>query len=79
MRENDHMLLFLTRPTGAGKTTAIKAAKWFCFEYDSSSNIMWTDTSFFYILYTGSATSAFGGQTIVKASVMCTTTVTQNQ
>ena len=29
------MLLFLTGPAGAGKNTAIKADKWFCFEFCS--------------------------------------------
>ena len=64
------MLLFLTRLAGAGKTTAIKAAEQFCFEFCSSCNIMWTDKSFFYTAYTGSAASTFGGRTIVKASGM---------
>jgi flagellar biosynthesis GTPase FlhF len=73
----DQLLLFLTGPAGAGKTTAIKAAERFCFEFCSSCNIIWTDTSFFYTAYTGSAASAFGGRTIVKASGMFTTTVTE--
>ena len=29
----DQLLLFFTGPAGAGKTTAIKAAEWFCFEF----------------------------------------------
>ena len=75
----DQMLLFLTGVAGAGKTTAIKAAEQFYHEFYSLSKIMWTNTTFFYTVNTGSAASAFGGQTIVKASGMCTTTVTQNQ
>ena len=75
----DQLLLFLTGPAGAGKTTAIKAAERFCFEFCSSCNIIWTDTSFFYTAYTGSAASAFGGRTIVKASGMFMTTVTELQ
>ena len=66
----DKKLLFLTGLAGAGKTTAIKAAERFCFEFCSSCNIMWTDTSFFYNAYAGSAASAFGGRIIVKASGM---------
>ena len=73
------MLLFLTRLAGAGKTTAIKAAKQFCYEFCSSCNIMWTDTSFFYTACTGSAAYAFGGRTIVKASRMFMNTVTEVQ
>ena len=52
----DQLLLFLTGPAGAGKTTAIKAAERFCFEFSSSMIF----TSFFYTAYTGLAASAFG-------------------
>ena len=74
------MLLFLTGPAGAGKTTALKAAEQFCFEFCSPYNILWLDTSFFYTAtaYTGSAASASGGLTIVKASGRCTSTVTEH-
>ncbi len=75
----DQMLIFLTGLAGAGKTTAIKAAEWFCFEFCSSCDIMWTDTLFFYTAYIGSAASAFGWWTIVMASSMCMTIVTENQ
>ena len=75
----DQLLLFLTGPAGAGKTTAIKAAEWFCYEFCSSCNIMWTYTSLFYTAYTGSAASAFGGRTIVKASGMFTSNVSEVQ
>ena len=36
----DQLLLFLTGPTGVGKTTAIKAAEGCCYESCSSCNIM---------------------------------------
>ena len=75
----DQLPLFLTRPAGAGKTTAINAAEQFCFDFCSSCNIIWMDTSFFYTAYTGSAASAFGGRTIVKASGMFMMTVTEVQ
>ena len=73
------MLLFLTGPAGAGKTTAIKAAETFCFQFCTSAGIMWTETSFFYTAYTGSAASAFGGRTITKASGMCSQNITDKQ
>jgi len=75
----DQLLLSLTGPVGAGKTTATKAAERFCNEFCSSCNSMWTDTSFFYTAYTGLAASAFGGRTIVKASGMFTTSVPEVQ
>ena len=51
----DQMVLFLTGPAGAGKNTAIKTAEGFCSEFCSSCNRIWTDTSFFYTVSTGSA------------------------
>ena len=75
----DQKNLSLTGLAGAGKTTAIKAAEQFYHEFYSLCNIMWTDTTNFYTVYTGSGVYVFGGQTIVKASGMCTTNVTQNQ
>ena len=36
----DQLLLFLTGPAGAGKTTAIKAAERFCFKFSASCNII---------------------------------------
>ena len=56
----DQILPFLIGQAGAGKTTAIKAAERFCFEFCSSCNVIWTDTSFVYTAYTGSAASTFG-------------------
>ena len=68
-RGGEHQLrLFLTRPAGAGKTTALKAAEQFCFEFCSHCGIPWFKTTFFYTAYTGAAASAFGGRTIVTAS-----------
>jgi len=58
----NQLLLFLTSPAGVGKTTVIKAAEQFCYKFCSSSNILWSDTSFFYTAYTGSAALAFGGR-----------------
>lgn len=55
----DQMLLFLTGPAGAGKTSAVKAVEQFCFEVYSLCNKMWSDTSFIYTAYTGSAASTF--------------------
>jgi hypothetical protein len=75
----DQLLLFLTGSVGAGKTTTIKAAERFCYEICSSCNIMWTYTSFFYTAYTGLAASAFGGHTIVKASGMFTSNISEVQ
>jgi hypothetical protein len=73
----NQLRLFLTGPAGAGKNTAIKAAERFCYKFCSSCNIMWTDISFFYTAYTGSAASVFGGCTTVKAYGMFTTNISE--
>eukprot|EP00956_Cyclotella_meneghiniana_P032179 scaffold87347_cov52-Cyclotella_meneghiniana.AAC.2 len=75
----EQLRLFLTGPAGAGKTTAIKAAETFCFRFSMHVGITWTDTTFFYTAYTGSAASAFGGRTIVKASGMWSKGVSEEQ
>ena len=75
----DQLRLFLTGPAGAGKTTAIKAAETFCYRFCMHAGIQWTDTSFFYTAYTGSAASAFGGRTIVKASGMWSKGISEEQ
>ena len=64
------LLLFLTGPAGAGKTTVIKAAEGFCYKFYYLCNVLWSDTTFSYAAYTGSTALAFGGQTIIKASGM---------
>jgi hypothetical protein len=65
----EHQLrLFLTGPAGAGKTTALKAAEQFCFDFCLHCGIPWFKTTFFYTACTGAAASAFGGRTIVTAS-----------
>ena len=75
----DQLRLFLTGPAGAGKTTAIKAAETFCYRFCMNAGIQWTDTTFFYTAYTGSAASAFGGRTIIKASGMWSKGISEEQ
>lgn len=41
--------------------------------------MLWSDTTFFYTAYTGSAASVFGGRTITKAPGMFTTNVSKIQ
>jgi hypothetical protein len=60
--------MFLTGPAGAGKTTAVKLAEKFCFEFCKSVGNIWKERTFLFTAYTGSAASAFGGLTIVKAA-----------
>jgi hypothetical protein len=74
----DQLSLFITGPAGAGKTTALKAAEKFCYEFSTSCGIIWSHTSFFYTAYTNLAVSA-GGCTIVKEFGLHTTSATNKQ
>ena len=62
--------MFLTGSAGAGKTTAIKLAQRFCFEFCRAVSILWNNRSFLFTAYTGSAASCFGGITICKAAFL---------
>ncbi len=59
----DQLLMFLTRPAGSGKSTAMKIAQQFCYEFCIAVGIMWSDKTFIFTAYTGSAASLFGGVT----------------
>ena len=54
------LLVFLTGPAGAGKPTAIKVAQIFYFEFCRYVSDLWSDSTFLFIAYTGSAASLLG-------------------
>ena len=62
--------MFLTGSAGAGKTTAVKLAQQFCFEFCWKIGTLWNDRTFLFTAYTGSAASAFKGITIAKAAFL---------
>lgn len=64
----EQLLMFVTGFAGAGKSTAIKIAQKFCYEFCKATSIMWADNTFLFTAYTGSAAAAFGGVTTVKAT-----------
>ena len=66
----DQLLMFLTGPAGSGKSTAMKIAQQFCYEFCIAVGIMWSDKTFIFTAYTGSAASLFGGVTISKAAFL---------
>ena len=39
----NQLLMFLTGPAGAGKSTAVKIARRFCLNFYQSAGIMWSD------------------------------------
>jgi hypothetical protein len=66
----DQLLMFLTGPAGSGKSTAMKVAQQLCSEFCIAVGIMWSDKTFIFTTYTGSAASLFGGVTISKAAFL---------
>ena len=65
---HDQLLMFLMGPAGLGKSTAMKVAQQFCYEFCIAVGVMWSDKTFIFTTYTGSAASLFGGVTISKAA-----------
>ena len=63
---NNQMLMFLSGPAGAGKTTAVQVAEKFCYRFCRAVGSLWHDTTFLFTAYTGSAASYSGGVTICK-------------
>ncbi len=66
----DQLLMFLNGPAGSGKITSMKIAQQFCYEFCIAVGIMWSDKTFIFTTYTGSAASLFGGVTISKAAFL---------
>jgi hypothetical protein len=66
----EQLLLFLTGPAGSGKSTAMRVAEQFCYEFCVAVGVMWSDTTFLFPAYTGSAASLIGGVTICKAAYL---------
>ena len=66
----DQLLMFLTGPAGAGKSTAVKVAERFCFEFCQAVAVMWRDNTFLFTACSGSAAAIFGGITIHSAANM---------
>ena len=65
---HDQLIMFLSGPAGAGKSTATKVAYRFCFEFCHAVGALWTDATFLFTAYTGAAAMAVGGLTICKAA-----------
>jgi hypothetical protein len=62
--------MFLTGLAGSGKSTAVKAAQQFCYDFCLAVGVMWSDQTFLFTAYTGAAASLFGGVTISKAAFL---------
>ena len=60
------LIMFLTGPAGSGKSTAVKVAHQFCYDFCLAVGVMWSNRTFLFTAYTGAAASLFGGVTISK-------------
>ncbi len=47
----DQLLMFLTGPAGSGKSTAMKIAQQFCYEFCIAVGIMWSDKTFIFTAF----------------------------
>jgi hypothetical protein len=66
----NQLTMFLTGPAGSGKSTAVKVAQQFCYEFCLAVGVMWSDRTFLFTTYTGAAASLLGGVTISKAAFL---------
>jgi hypothetical protein len=64
------LIMFLTGPAGSGKSTAVKVAQQFCYDFCLAVGVMWSDQTFLFAAYTGAASSLFGGVTVSKAAFL---------
>ncbi len=53
---------------GSGKSTAVKVAQKFFYDFCLAVGVMWSDKTFLFTAYMGAAASLFGGVTIAKAA-----------
>lgn len=70
MGAKEQLLMFVTGPAGAGKSTAITVAQRFCYEFCRSVGITWSDNTFLFTAMTGCAAALFGGSTIHSAAYL---------
>jgi hypothetical protein len=66
----EQLLLFLRGPAGSGKSTGMRVAEQFCYEFCVAVGVMWSDTTLLFTAYTGSAASIIGSVTISKAAYL---------
>ncbi len=62
--------MFLSGPAGSGKSTAMRVAEQFCYEFFLAVVIMWSDTTFLFTAYIGAAASLIGGTTISRTAYL---------
>jgi hypothetical protein len=66
----EHLVFFLTGFAGTGKSSCIKVAQRFCYEFCRVASIPWDDSAFLFTSTTGASASLFEGQTIHVAAFL---------
>ena len=64
------LVMFLTGFAGAGKSTCVKIAQSFCYEFCRAVAAAWDDNTFLFTATAGSAAELFGGRTIHDAAFL---------
>jgi hypothetical protein len=64
------LIMFLTGPGGSGKSTAVKVAQQFRYDFCLAVGVMWSGQTFLFIAHTGAAASLFGGVTNLMATFL---------
>ncbi len=64
------IMFVLTGPAGFWKSTAVKVAQKFCYDFCLAVGFIWSDQTFLFTAYTGESASLFGGVTIPKAAFL---------
>lgn len=67
----EQLIMFMTGPAGAGKSTSIEVAQQFCFEFCRSLSLMWNSNTFLFTALSGCAAALFGGVTTHSAAFLC--------
>jgi hypothetical protein len=52
------LIMFFTGPAGSGKSTAVKVAQQFCYDFCLAVGVMWSDQTFLFTVYTGDRSSS---------------------
>jgi type II secretory pathway predicted ATPase ExeA len=66
----EQLIMFLTGPAGSGKSTAVRVAEQFCYEFCLAVGIMWSDTTFLFTAYIGAAALLIDGTTISRTAYL---------
>ena len=64
----EQLIMFLSGPEGAGKSAAVKVARRFCFDFCHVAGMHWSEFTFLFTAYTGTAAMEVGKSTMCKAA-----------